>query len=108
MHDAGIAHRDLKPENILLDRDGHIVLTDFGCAKVFVGDQSHQRAFTNCGTLQYQAPEMIMGWSHDAAVDIWGFGLLVHMMLVGKVSMLCTMRLEKLIVFTASVPRVLY
>ena len=26
---AGIVYRDLKPENILLQKDGHIVLTDF-------------------------------------------------------------------------------
>jgi serine/threonine protein kinase len=85
-------HRDLKPENILLDHEGHIVLTDFGCAKVFPAPSDNNtpssqrnRAFSNCGTLQYQAPEMIMGWSHDAAVDIWGLGILVHLMLVGKV-----------------------
>jgi serine/threonine protein kinase len=83
-------HRDIKPENILLDREGHIVLSDFGCAKL-VGDAvectpRRSRSFSNCGTLQYQAPEMILGWSHDAAVDIWGLGLLLHMMLVGKVS----------------------
>ena len=34
MHTLGIIHRDLKPENILLDDQRHILLTDFGSAKI--------------------------------------------------------------------------
>ena len=31
-HAHGVAHRDIKPENMLVDRDGHGVLIDLGCA----------------------------------------------------------------------------
>ena len=34
MHTLGIIHRDLKPENILLDDQRHILITDFGSAKI--------------------------------------------------------------------------
>jgi hypothetical protein len=28
---------------------------------------------------------MILGWTHDASVDIWGLGVVLHMMLTGRV-----------------------
>ncbi|KAI1708489.1 protein kinase domain-containing protein [Ditylenchus destructor] len=33
MHSFHVVHRDIKPENILIKEDGHIMLSDFGCAK---------------------------------------------------------------------------
>ncbi|KAL5196657.1 hypothetical protein ABZP36_000169 [Zizania latifolia] len=81
LHDNGIMHRDLKPENILLDAGGHAMLTDFGLAKEFRGNT---RSNSMCGTLEYMAPEIVLGRGHDKAADWWSVGILLFEMLTGK------------------------
>ncbi|CAL0302579.1 unnamed protein product [Lupinus luteus] len=81
LHSNGIMHRDLKPENILMDVDGHVMLTDFGLAKCF---KESARSNSMCGTLEYMAPEIILGNGHDKAADWWSVGVLLFEMLTGK------------------------
>ena len=35
----GIVYRDIKLENLLLNRDGHVILTDFGLSKEILPEQ---------------------------------------------------------------------
>lgn len=80
LHSHGIIYRDLKPENILIDKDGHIVITDFGLSKEVPKDDS---THTFCGTPEYLAPEVLKGQGHSYPVDWWSLGTLIYEMLTG-------------------------
>ncbi|KAL0485158.1 glucocorticoid-regulated kinase [Acrasis kona] len=80
LHNQNIVFRDLKPENVLMDRNGHIMLTDFGLAKYLL---KQDRTHTFCGTPEYLAPEVLLQRGHGKPVDWWSYGILIYEMLVG-------------------------
>ncbi|KAK4529716.1 hypothetical protein CCYA_CCYA02G0573 [Cyanidiococcus yangmingshanensis] len=81
LHGRNIIYRDLKPENVLLDRDGHVLLADFGLSKLL---QDHQdKAMTYVGTVEYLAPEVITAQGHSFAVDWWAMGTLMAELITG-------------------------
>ena len=97
-HELGIIHRDLKPENLMLSRDGYAKILDFGLAKLvaereraLVADSEQKtlirgvetQSGTLMGTVNYMAPEQLLGHRVDRRCDVFSFGVVLCEMLTG-------------------------
>lgn len=88
-HSHLVVHRDLKPANILVTSDGTPKLLDFGVAKLLAPeDFEHTVEETQPGmrpmTPRYAAPEQRSGAPVTTATDVYALGLLLHLLLVGR------------------------
>ncbi|KAF4576226.1 hypothetical protein EYR40_000466 [Pleurotus pulmonarius] len=104
LHKKGIIHRDLKPANVYIDDRWHLVIGDFGLARVFDSNGSDvfdtrpywlaedQRATadnccvtrTFCGSPAYSAPERVCGYKYGFEVDYWSMGITAFEMMTGR------------------------
>src|SRR2546427_2334138 len=83
-HSAGVIHRDLKPQNIMQDKQGRILVMDFGLARSLESGGMTQTGAL-MGTIEYMSPEQAMGKQLDGRSDLFAVGLIFYELLTGKV-----------------------
>jgi len=89
-HSQLVLHRDLKPSNVLVTKDGAAKLLDFGIAAALDEAAQNETApnltqLTGRGhTLEYAAPEQIVGEPTVAASDVYSLGAILFHLVTGQ------------------------
>ena len=86
-HSQLIIHRDLKPSNLLATPRGHVMLLDFGVAKLLRDAAGGDRLTQFTGrllTLEYASPEQITGEGLGIGSDIYSLGVVLYELLCGE------------------------
>lgn len=85
-HEQGAIHRDIKPHNILVDRDGRVLLTDFGIAQTPDSDGERlTRTGVFMGTPEYISPEQAEARRVDGRSDLYSLAVVAYEVITGRV-----------------------
>jgi serine/threonine protein kinase len=80
-HQSGFVHCDIKPGNILIDKQDHVLVSDFGIARM---TESATATMVGAGTPAYMSPEQARGENPTPQTDIYSLGIVIFEMLSGE------------------------
>jgi serine/threonine protein phosphatase PrpC/predicted Ser/Thr protein kinase len=85
-HRMEMLHQDLRPDNIIIDQTRTVKIIDFGSTKVAgVAEASPPTdQHDMLGTVQYTAPEYLLGEGGSPRSDMFSLGVITYQMLTGK------------------------
>ncbi len=83
-HERKIVHRDIKGANILVDKDGRVMVSDFGIARA-LEEVSLTASGMVIGTPYYMSPEQCGGQKISPQSDQYSLGIMGFQMLTGEV-----------------------
>ena len=90
-HRRGVIHRDLKSANVMIDGGGHVKVLDFGLSRWLPDAAGSEGSISQAtetlalaGTLNYMAPDVLLGAAADERSDVWSLGILLFEMAAGE------------------------
>jgi len=86
-HDKKIVHRDIKGANILVDKDGRVMVSDFGIARA-LEEVSLTASGMMIGTPYFMSPEQCGGQKVSPQSDQYSLGIMGFQLLTGELPFL--------------------